>query len=135
MDDRKRPAVDEEGQRARLFVPQVDLTTDGNPTAFLSDRQMLAWAYRTETEVRFRKLQGRGGEEGGQPTAISTTLNSKYLLDLYPKSPGGDEPSSSASALERDRYSYYQRRAIPFACRSRCPDGQRIEKKLLGRSK
>ena len=127
MDDRKRPAVEEEGQRARLFVPQVDLTTDGNPTAFLSDRQMLAWAYRTETELRFRKLQGRGGgEEGGEPTTISTTLDSKYLLELYPKPPGSNEPSSSASAMERDRYSYYQRKAIPFACRSRCPDGSLV---------
>lgn len=55
-------------------------------------------------------------------------LDSKYLLDLYPKPPatGGDKHSSFASTLERNRYLFYQRKVIPFACQLQHPNGSLI---------
>ena len=67
----------------------------------MNDSELFAWAYRTETKVRFNKLDlrekyaengsnddGKGGlpSPTGAAAAATTTLRSDFLIDAYPSS-------------------------------------------------
>jgi len=87
-----------------LEIPQEDLTRerfDSPQYRNLTDRQKLAWAYQTETRVRFAKLQGQ---------YRTTTLDSEYLIDLYPDHT--PHPAKFSSLMERDRHAF-ERKLLP----------------------
>lgn len=68
-----------------LQIPSEDLTKDNyERMADLSDRQAMCWALQTETKVRLQKVEMR---DTNSCNAFSATLDSKYLLDIYPKNP------------------------------------------------
>ena len=74
-----------------LFVPSEDLTCHNfeKHNASMTDRQFFSLAYKTETKIRFQKLKSRGrGKKGGtaeeKSTSTTTTLESEYLIDIYP---------------------------------------------------
>lgn len=98
-------------KRARSSVEDVDIPPEDctrdtfDQHANLNDRQFLCWALQTEARVRFAKLEGRDNAVGE-----STTLNSEYLLDLYPTN--GDEPVGKGP-LARERYTF-ARKSLPY---------------------
>lgn len=113
-DHSKRPATTSSstGVQPEWFVPETELLTA--EYYFLSDRQKLSWAYRTETQIRFEKLQGINN--------TTTTLQSKYLHDVYPMTPETEHIVKFASLHERDRAAF-QRKAVPYLRASQWHDG------------
>lgn len=72
----------------------------------LSDREKLSWAYQTETRIRFSKLKGARGSK-------TRTLNSPYLIDIYPdRSPAVTKTVPFATLVERDLWAW-GRKLIP----------------------
>jgi len=87
-DDGAQPSNEDdnpsESQDDTMFlVPSEDLTRHNYEThhSSMTDKQIFSWAYKTETKIRFQKLESRGD---GESTARSTTLSSEYLIDIYP---------------------------------------------------
>merc|ERR1719162_1982876 len=95
-----------------MHVPTEDLTSkkfrEAIHASAFTDRQLFAWAYQTETRIRFEKLEARRvlpspllspqlaagasketaetkKDSGTAATAATTTLASEYLIDVYPK--------------------------------------------------
>ncbi|CAB9509266.1 expressed unknown protein [Seminavis robusta] len=101
--------------------PQDDLTrlNFGHPDHNnLSDRQYFAWALRTETKIRFGKLEARHSPASEYH---STTLKSDFLIDVYPSSSGG-EYEVFANQWERDK-SAFERKPVDSLRETKTPDG------------
>ena len=95
-------------------IPPEDCTRDTfDQHANLSDRQFLCWALQTEARVRFAKLEGRDDAR-----AQDTTLNSEYLIDLYPFT---GETKDDKGKLARERHAF-ARKSIPYLQSIRDPD-------------
>jgi hypothetical protein len=113
QDQSKRPATTlSTVLQPEMFVPETQqlLTAD---YYFLSDRQKLSWAYQTETQIRFEKLVGSNK---------STTLQSKYLHDVYPMTSRREDLEKFQNLRERDRAAF-RRKAVPYLRASQCHDG------------
>jgi hypothetical protein len=95
-------------------IPAEDCTRDTfDQHANLSDRQFLSWALQTEARVRFSKLERRNSGSNE-----STTLNSEYLIDLYPST---EEAKVDAGKLARERH-VFSRKSVPYLRTSKLPD-------------
>ena len=73
------PSESSQDETSDALVPSEDLTRYNYEThhSSMTDKQLFSWAYKTETKIRFQKLESRGDGEG---TARSTTLASEYLI-------------------------------------------------------
>lgn len=116
-------------------IPPEDCTRDTfDQHANLSDRQFLSWALQTEARIRFKKLEGRDDDDSTSDQ--DTTLNSEYLIDLYP-SLSSEEVTEGKLAPERHAYA---RKSIPYLESARGPDASfetlvRLEFKSRSQSK
>lgn len=92
----------------------------------LVDRQRVRWALRTEAEIRLAKLRSRENTSGIKPsttqksgvtresinTSRDDTLNSKYLIDVYPQTEGSSAtrytslPASISSSLSAEQHAF-----------------------------
>lgn len=120
-----------------LFIPSEDLTCHNygeEKYKDLSDRQLFAWAYKTETKIRFEKFQSREEASSGSIIAAnkySTTLRSEYLIDVYPTVVEGNTKLVFETVLERDRCAF-ARKAHPSLLARKIPDGSLTPIELLG---
>jgi len=97
-----------------VSIPPEDCTRDTfDQHANLKDRQFLCWALQTEARIRFAKLEGRDNSFGQE-----TTLNSEYLLDLYPTT---DVEKEDTWKLARERHAY-ARKSFAYLQTMRDPD-------------
>jgi len=118
---RSRPKKD------HVQVPAVELTRESYySTPIKSDRTSICWALQTETSVRLAKVKARGiGEVSsrqGNNDAYSTTLQSKYLLDVYLTQDA--KSKGSLSPLARDKWAF-GRKSHPSLSVIRNPDAGR----------
>lgn len=98
-----------------MFVPTGDLTCHNfGSRDDLTDRQYFAWAFQTETKIRFQKLEARNLASGQ-----SATLASDYFIDVYPPR---ERNISNNNTLERDLFAF-QRTANVSLREPRQPDG------------
>ena len=115
MDDKPSHADESEIKvDGSLRIPRVRCTRDAffHFLPRLSVRDLVCWALRTETSVRLTKIDrrysGRGEEQGGH----STTLDSKYLIDVYPKDDAAVGTKTGLVGRGRDEY-MFSRKAHP----------------------
>lgn len=71
----------------------------------LSIRELLCWALQTETKIRLAKIERRLGSTTEEDYNYSKTLNSNFLIDIYPT---GDDDSATLDATPKgyDEYKY-----------------------------
>ena len=81
-------------------------------------RDLLCWALRTETNIRLAKVEGRMNQSTNnndndnneeEDYSYNKTLNSNYLIDIYPESSDGLKKSSDEGKEgrgQRDEYKF-----------------------------
>jgi len=139
--------AEEDATTTAMNVPTEDLTCHnfGTRDDDLTDRELFAWAYQTETKIRFQKLQAQTlprkstadavagtAPESGTAAASSVTtppvktnqpaaLVSDYLIYIYPQLEKHKHVTFK-NILERDRAAF-QRKAIPCLGYLKAEDG------------
>ena len=102
-----------------LRIPRVKCT---NASFFkysnrLSIRELICWALRTETNIRLAKVEGRMNQSTNnddndnneeEDYSYNKTLNSNYLIDIYPESSVGLKKSSDEGNEGRGRRDEYK---------------------------
>ena len=81
-----------------LRIPKVDCTNESffRYNSSLTVRELICWALRTENKVRLAKIERRLGSTTEEKYSYSKTLDSNYLIDIYP------ETASSPTTLKHD---------------------------------
>ena len=104
---------DEFIQDGCLRIPKVDCTNESffEYNTVLTVRELICWALRTENKVRLAKIDRRLGSTTGGQYSYSKTLNSKYLIDIYPETKS-EEMKSDLTAKGRAEYKF-SRKAHP----------------------
>jgi len=71
----------------------------------LSIRELLCWVLQTETKIRLAKIERRLGSTTAEDYSYSKTLNSNFLIDIYPT---GDDDSARLDVTPKghDEYKY-----------------------------
>ena len=75
----------------------------------LSIRELLCWALQTETNVRLAKIERRLGSTTSEDYSYSKTLNSNFLIDIYPTDDGDGDSArldSGVTPKGHDEYKY-----------------------------
>ena len=100
-----------------LRIPKVDCTNESffKYNTILTVRELICWALRTETKVRLAKIERRSGittNDENPDHSYSKTLNSKYLIDVYPENNDEKMMKSDLTKDGRDMYKF-SRKAHP----------------------
>ena len=99
-----------------LRIPKVDCTNESffKYNSILTVRELICWALRTETKVRLAKIERRSGltTNDDPEYSYSKTLNSNYLIDVYPENKDEKKMKSDLTKDGRDMYKF-SRKAHP----------------------
>ena len=93
-----------------LRIPKVDCTNESyfKYNSILTVRELICWALRTETKVRLAKIERRSGltTNDDPEYSYSKTLNSNYLIDVYPENQDEKKMKSDLTKDARDVYKF-----------------------------
>ena len=99
-----------------LRIPKVDCTNESffKYNSILTVRELICWALRTETKVRLAKIERRSGltTNDDPEYSYSKTLDSNYLIDVYPENKDEKKMKSDLTKDGRDMYKF-SRKAHP----------------------